>query len=103
MARLDELAEGIATLLSTGKAPEPLYIDLVGESPANVAFLVRAIIDATERRGVAISRITLDPRLGAIALRSNDREGPQGVSVVADTSLLGRIAVFRFPAPPLSD
>lgn len=98
MARLDELAEGIAKVLTITATPEPLPLDLVGEGPAETTVLVRAIVDASRRQGLELHRICLDPDLGRGPLREHgDRY--EGVSLEADDRLRGRIEIWRDPAP----
>lgn len=38
MARLDEIAEGLSSVLVTMPTPEPLSVDMVGQSPADNIF-----------------------------------------------------------------
>jgi len=97
MARLDELAEGIARVLVATPVPEPMPIDLVGESPAAATVLVRAIIDACERHGAPLSAVTICPELGEDLLRQHGGTGYEGVGIAADDQLVSRIAFFRFP------
>jgi hypothetical protein len=96
MARLDELAEGIAKLLKITPAPEPLPVDLVGEGPAETTVLVRAVIDAARRLGAPLSRISVDPQLGRGLLREHG-DAYEGIRLAADERLEGRIELFRFP------
>ena len=74
MARLDEIAEGLSSLLQLAAAPEPLGVNLVGHSPAEVTFLVRAVVDACARRGTPIALI----RLGSVSASNAVRTfGPE--------------------------
>lgn len=98
MARLDELAQGIATVLAATRVPEPLPVDMVGETPAAATVLVRAIIDACARRGAPLSRVAICPELGADLLRQHASGRWEGVAIGADQDLTNRIAFFRFPA-----
>ncbi len=93
MARLDELAEGIARLLKMSGNPEPLPLDLVGEGPAETTVLVRAIIDASRRQGGVLDRIYLDPQLGRALLREHGNQY-EGVKLVADDRLENRIEIW---------
>ncbi len=98
MARLDELAEGIARVLAISATPEPLPLDLVGEGPADTTVLVRAIVDASRRHGLELHRIRLDPYLGRGLLREHgDRY--QRVTLEADQRLRNRIEIWRHPVP----
>jgi hypothetical protein len=99
MARLDEIAEGIATVLNLSRTPEPLGVDLVGQSPAEVTFLVRAIVDACERRAAPLVciRVATD-----YASNLNRTLGPaplqyQGIQIELSADLDHRIELHRFP------
>jgi hypothetical protein len=96
MARLDELAEGIARILKITTVPEPLPVDLVGEGPAEMTVLVRAVIDAARRLEAPLSRISVDPELGRGLLREHGDEF-EGVQLTADPRLESRLEIFRFP------
>lgn len=96
MARLDELAEGIAKVLTITATPEPLPLDLVGEGPAETTVLVRAIVDASRRQGLELHRICLDPHLGRGLLGEHGDEY-EGVRLEPDHRLRGRIEIWREP------
>jgi hypothetical protein len=96
MARLDELAEGIATVLAVTSDPEPLPVDMVGETPADATVFVRAVTDACERNATPIARVMIGPDLGK-ALLGEHPESYEGVRLVADERLVDRIEFFRFP------
>lgn len=97
MARLDELAEGLAGVLAASPTPEPLPVDMWNETPAAATVLVRAIIDACERRAASLARIAICPVLGADLLRQHGGTGYQGVAIAADEDLADRFAIYRFP------
>lgn len=99
MARLDEIAEGLATVLELSPAPEPLPVDLRNHSQAEAAFLARAIIMACERRAVPLSVIRLAKDLGGILIKSlGETSGMlDGIKIEVDDDLAGRIELFRFP------
>ena len=97
MARLDELAEGIAKVLTITAGPEPLPIDVVGEGPTETTVLVRAIVDASRRQGLELHRICLDPDLGRRLLQEHGN-GYEGTRLEADDRLRGRIEIWREPA-----
>ncbi len=96
MARLDEIVEGIVTVLQLASEPEPLPIDLRGESPADVTFLVRAIVDACERRGVPLSLVRLDQQLGAHIVRA-EGDSYQGIYFQLEQNLATALELYRFP------
>lgn len=99
MARLDEIAEGLSTVLQHGSRPEPLGVDLVGHSPVEVTFLIRAIVDACERRAAPLSLI----RVGNIVASNLIRAfGPEplhyeGITVEVAPELGSRLELYRFP------
>lgn len=97
MARLDELAEGIAQVLLATSAPEPLPIDLVGETPAAATFFVRAVIDACQRQAIPLAMVMIDPIMGEGLLRQHP-EGYEGIMIKTDHRLSSRIEFFRFPS-----
>lgn len=97
MARLDELAEGIAKVLGLTAVPEPLPVDLVGEGPAEVTVLVRAIVDASHRHVAPLDRICVDPQLGRRLLREHGNQY-EGVRLETDDRLRNRIEIWRVPA-----
>lgn len=100
MARLDELAEGLAGVLAASPKPEPLPADFRNETPAAATVFVRALIDACERRGAPLTRIGICPVLGAGLLRELEGAAYQGVTIAADDALTDRIEIFRFPNSP---
>ena len=77
-ARLDEIAEGIAMVLGTSASPEPLRIDMWNQSATNVAFFVRALAAACERRAAPLTLVRLDPELGERLVRAVEREPLEG-------------------------
>ena len=97
MARLDEIAEGLATILQLATTPEPVGVDLVGHSPAEVTFLVRAVVDACRRRAAPLSLV----RVGSVCASNIVRAfapGPlqyEGVAVEVAPDLARRIELFR--------
>ncbi len=95
MARLDEIAQGVATVLKLTTAPEPLPLDLVGEGPAETTVLVRSIIDASRRDKAPLVRICLDPHLGKGLLREHS-EDYEGVKLEPDDRLHSRIEIYRY-------
>ena len=97
VARLDEIAEGLAAVLQLATTPEPLGVDLVGHSPAEVTFLVRAVVDACRRRAAPLSLV----RVGSVCASNIVRAlapGPlqyEGVAVEVAPDLGCRIELFR--------
>lgn len=99
MARLDEIAEGISAVLAAGVEPEPLFIDLMNHTPGEATFLIRAVVDACERRAAPLSVIRIGAELGSHALRALGPEPLQyeGVKVELTPELERRVEFFRFP------
>lgn len=97
MARLDELAEGIAKVLKITATPEPLPMDLVGEGPAETTVLVRGIVDACRRQNTPLDRIRIGPQLGRPLLGEHG-DNYEGVRLETDGELGNRIEIWRFPA-----
>lgn len=99
MARLDEIAEGLATVLQLSPTPEPLGVDLVGQTPAGVTFLIRAVVDACERRAAPLSLIRVGLVCASNAIRALGPEPLQyeGVQVEPASELDHRIELYRFP------
>ena len=99
MARLDEIAEGLSAVLQLSPEPEPLGIDLVGHSPAEVTFLIRAVVDACERRGAPLSLIRVGSVFASNVVRALGPEPLQygGTKVELASDLDRRIELHRFP------
>ena len=98
MARLDEIADGIATILATSPVPEPLNISLRGEGVTETTFLVRAVIDSCERRGSPISAVRVCVTLGSDLLKQygNKQSGYQGVNIEESETLGADVEFYRF-------
>lgn len=80
MARLDEIAEGVATLLASLPEPEPLPMALQDHTPSQIAFLVRCVIAACDRIGRPLAYVRVASCMASII--SNDPDGAAGPSVV---------------------
>ena len=80
-ARLDEIAEAVASVLGVAETPEPLRVDMMNQSPVNVAFFVRALAAACERREAPLALIRLAPELGERLVRAVEREPLEGADV----------------------
>lgn len=74
MARLDEIAEGVAAMLASASSPEPLPITFSGHSPAEIAFLVRAVVAAAERNGSPLARAAVSPTVARLLQHDPDAE-----------------------------
>ena len=94
MARLDEIAEGLSSVLQATQLPEPLFVDMMNHSPAEITFLIRAVVDACERRAAPLSLIRVGQALGSHAARAL---GPEGISIELTGDLDRRVEFYRFP------
>lgn len=103
MARLDEIAEGVATILTTSPNPEPLNVSLKGEGAVETTFLVRAVINSCERRGAPLSVVRLGIEIGADLIKQYGANpvGYQGVGIEGSHKLGTDIEFYRFQ--PRSD
>ena len=98
MARIDEIAEGLASVLRASPSPEPLAVDLWNETPVAAAVLVRAVIDACNRNATPLARVWICPALGKGLLRELSAGEPiyEGREIVPRPELESRIEFFRF-------
>lgn len=99
MARLDEIAEGISSVLGAMPLPEPLFVDMMNHTPADITFLIRAVVDACERRAAPLSLIRVGQTLGSHAARALGPEPLkyEGISVELISDLDHRVEFYRFP------
>ena len=97
MARLDEIAEGLSTVLQLSKTPEPLGVDLVGHSPAEVTFLIRAVVDACRRRSAPLALVRVGSVCASNIVRALSPEPLryEGVPIEVAPDLAHRIELFR--------
>ena len=105
MARLDEIAEGLSSVLETTNLPEPLFVDMMNHSPADITFLIRAVVDACERRAAPLSLIRVGQTLGSHAARALGPEPLkyEGISVESTGELDRRVEFYRFPKGTLDE
>jgi hypothetical protein len=99
MARLDEIAEGVSSVLASSPVPEPLFLEMMGHSPGEITFLIRAVVDACERRCTPLSKICVGHTLGSNAKRALGPEPLhyEGIPVELVDDLEQRIEFYRFP------
>jgi hypothetical protein len=97
MARLDELAGAISTVLSASPTPEPLPVDLKNHSPAEATVFVRAVVEACQRSATPLFEVRISPQLGASLLRQHAGE-IEGIRLTEDAGLHTSIEFFRFPS-----
>ncbi len=99
MARLDEIAEGLSNVLSASSTREPLFLDMMNHSPAEITFLVRAVVDACERLTAPLSLIRISEELGSHAALALGPEPLkyEGIAIELVSGLDRRIEFYRFP------
>ena len=102
MARLDEIAEGIAMILASSPEPEPLNVSLRGEGVAETTFFVRAVIDSCERRGAPINAVNVCMNIGSDLLKQyhHNQKGYQGVQIKVSLTLNSEVEFYRFGERP---
>ena len=98
MARLDEIAEGIAVVLVSSPEPEPLNVSLRGEGITNTTFFVRAVVDSCERQGSPIKEVRVCIDLGSdlLKLYGRDLPGYQGVKIAGSLDLSSEVQFYRY-------
>ena len=93
MARLDEIAEGVAAMLANSAEPEPLSVTFWGQSPAEMAFLVRSVVAAAERSGRPVCKAAVS---SAVAhLLQNDPEEEWQLPLSADVADNATVSFWR--------
>jgi hypothetical protein len=95
MARLDEIAEGIAAALASGASPEPLPVSFWGHSSTEIAFLVRAVVAASERRGCRPARVEVSPKVAHVL--QNEPGSVWNLPLSTQANDDATIAFWRFP------
>ena len=105
MARLDEIAEGLASVLEATQLPEPLFVDMMHHSPADITFLIRAVVDACARRVAPLSLIRVGQTLGSHAARALGPEPLkyEGISLELTSELDRRVEFYRFSKGTLDE
>lgn len=97
MARIDEIAIGIVQVLHSSKLPEPLLIELWGQSPVDALVLVRAVIAESQRVAAPLSAVRIGPQLGRLVARELVAGMLDGVRVEIESGLDSRVHFFRSP------
>lgn len=93
MAGIREMALGIASVLRSGSAPNPLPVDLWNYAPDDGADLLRHIVDECADAGIAVKEIRVDPAYVHQLTRSKTESGCtlRGITITADPACRGRI------------
>lgn len=101
MARLDEIGEGVATVLAAAQSPEPLYLELTNHSPVDATILVRSVIEACHRKAAPIALVRLGHEMGSRLCASLGSEKTyEGVEIQLIAGADRRVEFFRFPPSP---
>ena len=95
MAGIPEMALGIASVLRSGSAPNPLPVDLWGYAPDDGAEFVRQLTDECADAGIAVKEIRADPAYVHQITRNKTESGCnlRGIDIAADAACRGRIEV----------
>ena len=95
MAGIAEMALGLATVLRTGSAPNPLPVDLWNYAPDDGAELLRHIADECADAGIAVKEIRVDPAYVHQLTRSKTESGLilRDIAITADAACRGRIEI----------
>lgn len=95
MAGVAEMALGIATVLRSGSAPNPLPMDLWNYAPDDGADLLRHLTNECADAGIAIQEIRVDPAYVHRLTRSKTESGCtlRGIAITGDPAGRGRIEV----------
>jgi hypothetical protein len=101
MVRLDEIAQGIVSVLAATREPEPLRIDLWNETAPAATVFVRAMIEGCLRNAVPISMVEIGPEIGSDLTKQLGGDGAayEGVSVRASHALGEQVNFYRFEKP----
>ena len=89
MANLMEIALGLVQVLQLTTEPEPLGVDLRGQSLAETRFLIKRVIDECLDAGVALAKVRASEPVGSFKHR--------GISVETSSALDHRLEFFRSP------
>lgn len=102
VAGIEEMALGIATALRSAIAPNPLPVELWGQSPEEAAQLVRLIVDECVDAGIALRELRVDPVIVHELTGSKSEFGVvhRDVPISADTTCRGRVDIYSEPSNP---
>lgn len=89
MAGREEIGIGVATLLASGHAPDPLPLSFRGQTLEEAGGLVLHILAECRDAGISIARVELDPDL------FREIGDDIHVAVRPVTDLLGEVRFYR--------
>lgn len=95
MAGIAEMALGIATVLRSGSAPNPLSVDLWGYAPDDGADMLRHLANECADAGILIQEIRTDPTFVHQLTRSRTETGVvlRDITITAWRACQGRIEI----------
>lgn len=95
MAGIAEVALGIASVLRSGLAPNPLPVDLWNYAPDDGGDFLRHLTDECADAGIAIKEIRVDPAYVHQLTRSKTESGVvlRDITIAADPACRGRIEI----------
>ena len=99
MAAIAEMALGIATVLRSRAAPNPLPVDLWGYAPDDGADMLRHLADECADAGILIQEIKADPAFVHQLARSRTEIGVvlRDITITAWPACEGRIEIELNP------
>ena len=99
MAGIAEMALGIATVLRSRAAPNPLPVDLWGYAPDDGADMLRHLADECADAGIVVQEIKADPAFVHQLARSRTESGVvlRDITITAWPACEGRIEIELNP------
>lgn len=97
MATIEEVALGITAVLLASKTPEPLGIDLRGQTNLETVRLVRRVIDECADANCPLTEVHITPSLLGFFGAASHLPCPEyrEVSLVIDQGISERVEFFR--------
>lgn len=96
MATMDEIALGIASVLRATKLPEPLPVDLWGDSLHEGSIFVRAVISECSDASIPLRFVTVPLDLWTeLTFNADARSEIEGVRIEPLAQLKGRVEFWR--------
>lgn len=104
MAGMSEIAIGIATVLGSSSTPEPLYVDLRGQSTEEAILLIRKVVDECVDAEVRLGSVVAPTSLleAGRDLRPALEPAYRDVPIRRSEGMQDRIEFHRHRADPLA-
>lgn len=100
MASMKEIALGVTGVLQHSQTPEPLAIDLVGESTGDAAMLVTFVLAECHDAQLLVTLVRVPDEVWAIIGPSADTlVRPAAAKILPDSGLQNRLEFWRRPPP----